>query len=313
MLRFERVPFNLHTTIESVIDLFVQSARKKGLELAFLVEEQVPVSVAGDPFRLRQVLTNLLSNAIKFTNSGEVVLRCSKLPDSEGEINVRFEVADTGIGLSPEDLERLFNPFVQADASTTRHFGGTGLGLAISRQLVTGMGGKMGVESTPGVGSKFWFTAIFATRRHTCARTPAMGDLHNVRVLIVDDNATNRKILHYQVSAWGMRDSEASSGPAALALLLKGAALGDPYAVVILDAQMPELTGHQVVERIRGDPSIAAAKVVLLTSVEPAGLPADLRKQVDAFMSKPVKQSQLFETVCHVMGIGTKRSRSGAY
>ena len=306
MLRFERNPFNLHATIESVIDSFVQSARKKGLELAFLVEELVPVSVTGDPFRLRQVLTNLLSNAIKFTNSGEVVLRCSMLSKREGEINLRFEVADTGIGISTEDLGSLFHPFVQADASTTRHFGGTGLGLAISRQIVTGMSGKIGVESAPAVGSKFWFTAIFGMGDTAAPGRLPMDGLHNVRILIVDDNATNRKILHYQVSAWGMRDSEASSVPAALALLLKGTALGDPYAVVILDAQMPELTGYQVVERIRGDPSIAPAKVILLTSVETVGLPADLIKQVDAFMSKPVKQSQLFEAVSHVIGIGTK-------
>jgi two-component system, sensor histidine kinase and response regulator len=305
MLRFERVPFNLHTTIERVIDLFVQSARKKGLELAFLIEEQVPVSVAGDPFRLRQVLTNLLSNAIKFTNSGEVVLRCSKVSDSDVTITARFEVADTGIGLSPEDQELLFSPFVQADASMTRRFGGTGLGLAISRQLVTGMGGRMGIESTPGAGSKFWFTALFATADALAPGRLSMGDLRNIRVLLVDDNATNRKILHYQVSAWGIRDSVASSGPAALALLREGATGGDPYAVMILDAHMPELNGHQVVELIRADPSVSPVKIVLLTSVEPGGLPADLSNRIDAFISKPVKQSHLFETLCHVVGIGT--------
>ena len=168
MVRFEHVQFNLRTTIERVIDLFVQSARKKGLELAFLIEDEVPVTVTGDPFRLRQVLTNLLSNAIKFTNSGEVVLRCSKLPESSGASVVRFEVADTGIGVSAEDQKLLFSPFVQADVSMTRRFGGTGLGLAISGQLVAGMGGKMEIESTPGVGSKFLFTVLF-----TAAETPA--------------------------------------------------------------------------------------------------------------------------------------------
>jgi two-component system sensor histidine kinase/response regulator len=305
MLRFERVPFNLHVAIERVIDLFVQPARKKGLELAFLIEEQVPVSVAGDPFRLRQVLTNLLSNAIKFTNSGEVVLRCSKLLDSDDAITVRFEVADTGIGLSLEDQELLFRPFVQADASMTRRFGGTGLGLAISRQLVTGMGGKMAVESTAGGGSKFWFTALFATADTLQPGGLSMGDLRNMRVLLVDDNATNRKILHYQVSAWGMRDSVAPSVPAALALLREGAAGGDPYVVMILDAHMPELDGNQVIELIRADPSISAIKVVLLTSVEREGPPANLSNRADAFISKPVKQSHLFETICQVVGIGT--------
>jgi two-component system, sensor histidine kinase and response regulator len=309
MLRFECVPFNLHTTIESVVDLFVQSARKKGLELAFLVEAQVPISVAGDPFRLRQVLTNLLSNAIKFTNSGDVVLRCSRLPDTDGAIMARFEVSDTGIGLSTEDQELLFSPFVQADASTTRRFGGTGLGLAISRQLVSGMGGKMGIESALGVGSKFWFTVKFETADTFGPGRLAIGDLRNVRILLVDDNATNRKILHYQVSVWGMRDSVASSGPAALTLLRKGVAIGDPYTIAILDADMPELNGLQVVELIRTDPSVAAVKVVLLTSAEPGGLGADLRSRVDAFISKPVKQAQLFETLCHVIGVETDPPR----
>jgi signal transduction histidine kinase/CheY-like chemotaxis protein/HPt (histidine-containing phosphotransfer) domain-containing protein len=305
MLQFECVPFNLQTTIERVIGLFVQSARKKDLELAFLIEDQVPVSVAGDPFRLRQVLTNLLSNAIKFTNSGEVVLRCSKVPENDVATAIRFEVSDTGIGLSPEDQALLFSPFVQADASTTRYFGGTGLGLAISRQLVTGMGGKMGVESTRGVGSKFWFTALFAASDTLAPGRLSAGDLRNTRVLLVDDNATNRKILHYQVSAWGMRDSVASSGPAALALLREAATRGDPYVIVILDAQMPEVNGGQVVEVIRTDPSVAAVKVVLLTSVEPGGLSVNLSNQVDAIISKPAKESQLFETLCHVIGIGT--------
>ena len=300
--RFDCVPFNLHTTIESVIDLFAESARKKDLELAFLVEEDLPVSVAGDPFRLRQVLANLLSNAIKFTNSGEVVLGCSKLPESNGSIMARFEVSDTGIGISPGDQELMFSPFVQADGSTTRRFGGAGLGLAISRQLVTGMGGKMGVESTPAVGTKFWFTVKFETAETFAPELPTKGDLRNVRVLLVDDNATNRKILHYQVSAWGMRDSVASSGPAALTLLRKGAASEDPYTVVILDAHMSEMNGPRVVELIRSDPAIASVKVVLLTSVEPGDLNENMRDHLDAFISKPVKQSKLFETLCRVIG-----------
>jgi signal transduction histidine kinase/CheY-like chemotaxis protein len=303
--RFECVPFNLHTTVERVIDLFAQSARKKNLELAFLVEEQLSVSVTGDPFRLRQVLANLLSNAIKFTDSGEVVLSCGKLLENNGAITARFEVSDTGMGISPEDQELLFSPFVQADASTTRRFGGAGLGLAISRQLVTGMGGKMGVESTLGVGTKFWFTVAFEAAQTSAPELPTKGSLRNIRVLLVDDNATNRKVLHYQVSAWGMRDSVASSGPAALTLLRKGAASGDPYTVAILDAHMPEMSGPQVVELIRSDPAIAGVKVVLLTSVEPGDLNEKMRNHLDAFISKPVKQAKLFETLCRVIGTDT--------
>jgi two-component system, sensor histidine kinase and response regulator len=305
MLRFERASFNLHTTLEGAIDLFVQSARKKGLELAFLIEEQVPVMVAGDASRLRQVLTNLLSNAIKFTHAGEVVLRASLISESEGTTLVRFEVSDTGIGLSEKDQSLLFTPFVQADASTTKRFGGTGLGLSISKQLVNGMGGEIGTTSTLGKGSIFWFTVKLGVGETLSAgNTPREGDLRNVRVLLVDDNATNRKILHYQVSAWGMRDSVASSGPAALNLLRKGTAFADPFSMMILDGHMPELNGLQVVELIRADPTLSALKIVLLTSIEPGNFGEALPGRVDAFLSKPVKQSQLFETLCRVAGVG---------
>ncbi|MEY2606765.1 MAG: hypothetical protein QOH31_4592 [Verrucomicrobiota bacterium] len=310
MLRFENSPFNLHRSVENVIDLFAQPARKKDLELALLIEEGVPVSVKGDPFRLRQVLTNLLSNAIKFTDQGEVVLRCRRVSEIEGAISVRFEVSDTGIGIAPEDQRLLFSPFMQADGSTTRRFGGTGLGLAICKELVTGMGGEIGMESTPSVGSKFWFAAKFAPTETLVPAPTAAGDLRNVRVLLVDDNATNRKILHYQVASWAMRDSTASSGPGALNALRRGAACGDPFAIVILDTHMPELSGIQVVEVIRADPVIASVKIVLLTSMEPGELSESVRGEVDAFITKPVKQSQLFETLCAVLGIKAEREET---
>ena len=310
MLRFESSPFNLHRSVENVIDLFAQPARKKDLELALLIEEGVPVSVEGDPFRLRQVLTNLLSNAIKFTDKGEVVLRCRRVSGIVGAVIVRFEVSDTGIGISPEDQRLLFSPFVQADGSTTRRFGGTGLGLAICKELVTGMGGEIGVESTPGIGSTFWFAAKFAPTETLVPAPTTVGDLRNVRVLLVDDNATNRKILHYQVASWGVRDSTAASGPGALNALRRGVAQADPFAIVILDTHMPELSGIQVVEVIRADPVIASVKIVLLTSMEPGELSESVRGEMDAFITKPVKQSQLFETLCAVLGIKAEREET---
>ncbi|MGA8477234.1 MAG: response regulator [Chthoniobacterales bacterium] len=307
MLRFENVPFNLHRTVENVIDLFAQSARKKDLELVLLIEEQVPVSVEGDPFRLQQVLTNLLSNAIKFTDQGEVVLHCRWLSDSGATTTVRFEVSDTGIGIAPEDQKFLFSPFVQADGSTTRRFGGTGLGLAICKELVTGMGGKIGMENTPDGGSTFWFIAKFARTETLEPAAPVAGDLRNVRVLLVDDNSTNRKVLHYQVASWGMRDSTVSTGPGSLDALRRAAAQEDAFAIVILDTHMPELSGIQVVELIRADPAIASVKIVLLTSMEPGELSESIRGEIDAFITKPVKQSQLFETLCAVLGIKADR------
>src|SRR6516225_1607392 len=308
MLRFENISFNLHTTVENVVDLFALQARKKELELAFLIEGEVPFSVTGDPIRLRQILTNLLSNSIKFTEKGEVVLRCRKLPDDDDGINVRFEISDTGIGISLDDQQLLFTPFAQADGSTTRRFGGTGLGLAISKELVTGMGGEIGVESSEGHGSTFWFTAKFGLAQESTAVLTAKGDLRNARVLLVDDNATNRKILHYQVTAWGMRDSMASSGPAALTALRRAVACQDPFAVVILDMHMPEMDGLRVVELIRIDSAISQVKLVLLTSAELPDAKEAMRQEIDAFVTKPVKQSRLFETLCTVLGVEAPES-----
>ena len=308
MVRFENIPFNLRTTIESVVDLFAQSAQKKGLELALLIEEGVASSVVGDPFRLRQVLGNLLSNAVKFTEKGDVVVRCSELRSLGHDVRVRFEVSDTGVGISREDQQRLFAPFIQADGSTTRRFSGTGLGLAISKQLVAGMGGEVGVESDTGKGSTFWFTAVFANAGEGAALAApetARKDLRNVRILLVDDNATNRKILHYQVSCWGMRDSVASSGPGALALLRTEAAKGDPFVVAILDMHMPEMDGQRIIREIRADPAIANVKLILLTSLDSVVVQESVQRDADGILTKPVKQSHLFETLRSVVGVTT--------
>jgi two-component system, sensor histidine kinase and response regulator len=187
MLRFDNVPFDLNGTIERCVDLFAHAAHKKGLELALLIEEDVPGWATGDPYRLRQVLSNLISNAVKFTERGEVVISCSKLQGEEG-VPLRFEITDTGIGIAPEDQERLFTPFTQADSSTARRFGGTGLGLAITKQLVLAMGGEIGCNSTLNQGSTFWFTvrldqATDAGNQLSADRPPVAGILTNVRVL----------------------------------------------------------------------------------------------------------------------------------
>jgi two-component system, sensor histidine kinase and response regulator len=312
MLRFENVPFDLHAMIESCVDMFAQQAQRKGLELALLIEEEVPISATGDPYRLRQVLTNLVSNAMKFTEHGEVVVRCLRLP-GEQEVAIRFEVTDTGIGVTPNDQALLFTPFTQADASTTRRFGGTGLGLAISKQLVTAMGGDIGVESTVNEGSTFWFTARLglAAASAAAAKPPIDADLTNVRVLIVDDNTTNRKILHYQVTSMGMRDRLASSGQEALNILHLESER-DPFAVAILDVRMPEMDGFKAIDSIRSNPALQNLKLIVLTSPDIEDQEKLAAWKIDAFLEKPVKQSQLFEALRAVAGIAPDPSKPAA-
>jgi two-component system, sensor histidine kinase and response regulator len=306
MLRFDNVSFDLHATIERCVDLFAHAAHRKGLELALLIQDDVPRWATGDPHRLRQVLTNLVNNAIKFTEHGEVVISCSKLPGEEG-VPLRFEITDTGIGIAPDDQERLFTPFTQADSSTARRFGGTGLGLAITKQLVLAMGGEIGCDSALNKGSTFWFTARLdqateTSTRPSADRPPVVGILTNVRVLIVDDNATNRKILHHQLMSMAMRDRLAASGQEALDILqLEHAA--DPFAVAILDVNMPGMNGFALIDAIRADSKFQNLKLIVLTSVDTDDNPNLASRTVDICLQKPVKQSQLFECLRAVAGI----------
>ena len=311
-LRFDNVPFDLHTTIEQCVDLFAHSAQRKGLELALLIEEEVPRKASGDPHRLRQVLTNLLGNAIKFTDRGEVVMRCRGLPD-EQDVLLRVEVTDTGIGIAPEDQERLFAPFTQVDSSSARRFGGTGLGLAITKQLVLAMGGDIGCDSAANKGSTFWFTvrlgrATEAAEQLSTNGPLVPGDLTNVRVLIVDDNATNRTILHHQVTSMGMRDRLAADGREALDIL-QTEYQSDPFAVVILDVDMPGMDGFAIVDTIRANSRFENLKLIVLTSVDTAENRYPGRLRIDACLQKPVKQSQLFECLRAVAGVSSDASR----
>ncbi|HEX3446161.1 MAG TPA: response regulator, partial [Chthoniobacterales bacterium] len=311
MLRFDNFPFDLHGTIERCVDLFARAAHRKGVELALLIEEDVPRRANGDPHRLRQVLTNLISNAIKFTERGEVIISCSKLPGEEG-VPLRFEITDTGIGIAPEDQERLFTPFTQADSSTARRFGGTGLGLAITKQLVLAMGGEIGCSSTLGQGSTFWFTARLdqATEpgnQPLAERVPVASVLTNVRALVVDDNATNRKILHHQLNSMGLRDRLAASGQEALDILGTEHD-ADPFAIAILDVNMPGMNGFALVDAIRADSKFQNLKLIVLTSVDTADNPNLASRGVEKCLQKPVKQSQLFECLRAVVGIVPQES-----
>jgi len=305
-LELEHLDFDLRCTVEETVDMLAHKAEEKGLELACLVQSDVPVLVRGDPGRLRQVLLNLLSNAIKFTERGEVVLRVE--PESEGQqtSRVRFSVLDTGIGIPPERMDRLFQSFSQLDASTTRRFGGTGLGLAISRQLVEMMGGTISIESRPGEGSTFTFSVELERQPAREALEPWVPEqLRGLRVLVVDDNATNRKLLSAQLGSWGCHPEAVSSGAEALERLHASAAAGRPFALAVVDFHMPELDGEQLAHAIRGQAAIPQLPMILLTSVTGLANAARLERSGFAgYLTKPVRQSQLFDCVLAVLGAG---------
>jgi two-component system, sensor histidine kinase and response regulator len=306
-LSLETINFELRREVEEVAALLAGHAHEKGLELVSFVEPGTPTAVRGDPFRLRQVLTNILGNAIKFTEEGEVTLRAELVEDAPDTVTVRFEVRDTGIGMSEEQRSRLFKPFTQADASTTRRYGGTGLGLAISKQLVLMMGGEIGVRSEPGVGSTFWFTARLEKRpeggRRTSVLRAGLGDL---RVLIVDDHETNRRILHKQISSWGMRDGMAENGAEALDLLRAAAESGEAYDLAVLDMQMPDMDGIQLARAISAEPAISSTRLVLLTSIGININETARMAGVEVVLNKPVRQSQLHDALATMLGTPTQ-------
>ncbi len=296
-LRFDIIDFDLHDAIDGPVEMLATPAQAKGLELAWFVDPDVPRSLRGDPGRLRQIVTNLVSNAIKFTDRGEIVVGVSKEGHTEDSVTVRFEVSDTGIGIPAEARRLLFQPFTQADGSVTRRYGGTGLGLAISKQLVELMGGDIGVTSVPGQGSTFWFTATLATQRAAAViQAPAVAgpSLDDVRVLIVDDNATNRRILMRQTTSWGMAAAQAESGARALVMLREAVTQGAPFRIALLDLVMPGMDGFQLAAAIKGDDGLASVGLVLMPAMGTRGHGEAARQAgIAAYLEKPVRQSQL--------------------
>jgi two-component system, sensor histidine kinase and response regulator len=308
-MRLETIDLDLRSTVEDVTVLLGGRAQDKGLELASLVEHDVPEALRGDPGRLRQILTNLLGNAIKFTDEGEVIVRVELVDEDKETATVRFEVSDTGIGISPEQQRRLFLAFTQADASTTRRYGGTGLGLAISKQLVTLMGGEMNVQSEPGGGSTFSFTVTLEKQPEYASRVRNVPvDLAGRRALVVDDNRANCTILEKQLSSWGIRTTAVEGGPEALEELRSG---GDPYDLAVLDMQMPNMDGMELARRIKADPALSPIRLVLLTSMGRRGEGEEASQSgIEAYLTKPVRQSDLYDALVTVMSgttLGEKR------
>ncbi len=303
LLRFEKIDFDLRASVEAAVELLAEQVQTKGLELASIVYQDVPTALRGDPGRLRQVLTNLIGNAVKFTDQGEIAVSVTKFSETAEEAVLRFEIRDTGIGISAEAQQGLFQAFMQADGSTTRKYGGTGLGLAISKQLVELMGGQIGIESTPGRGSTFWFTGRFEKQSEpakTASQTAT--SLSGARVLIVDDNVMNRSILNHQTSSWGMIASEAESGERALELLRAAVTRGEPYDIALLDLMMPEMDGFQLAEAIKAAPAIAAVALVLMPSFGEAGHGEKAQRAgIAAYLQKPVRQSKLYNCLRAVL------------
>ncbi|MEK9142496.1 MAG: PAS domain S-box protein, partial [Nitrospirota bacterium] len=312
-LDLEELDFDVHTTMDEAIGLLGDRAYSKGLELTCLVQAGMPTALRGDPGRLRQILMNLISNAIKFTEQGEVVVTVS-MEDEPGGVTaassdslyrtLRFEVSDTGIGITPEQQAKLFQPFTQADGSTTRKYGGTGLGLAICKQLVEMMGGRIGVDSTVGEGSVFWFTVrVPLQSEETQPIVTISVALRGRHVLIVDDHATNRRVLEQSLRGQGVMCESAEDGYQALECLRNAAGRQSLFDLAILDMQMPGMDGLELARRIKAEPVISATRLVLLTSVGQRGdAKAAQSAGIAAYLTKPIRQSLLYECLRLVLG-----------
>jgi two-component system, sensor histidine kinase len=304
-LSLDRVSFDLSETVGDAVEMFAELTVKKRIELMSHISPDIPAVVLGDQVRLRQILVNLIGNAVKFTERGEVVARVSLADKREDSLLLRFEVSDTGIGISPEMKDIIFTSFSQADGSAARRYGGTGLGLTISKQLTELMGGEIGVESEPGKGSTFWFTARVEAAHHDVSLIPSApyNKLSGLRVLVVDDNTTNRDLLHYQVKAQGMHNGCAADGYQALEMLRGATRRGKPYDIAIIDMHMPGMDGLQLARAIRADPFIEGIRLVMLTSIGLLMNAGQLREaSTSACLTKPVRRSALYKCILSVMG-----------
>ena len=301
-LEIETLDFDLRSLFENFAEMMALKAHEKGLEFMCAVTPDTPTFLQGDPGRLRQVLTNLCGNAVKFTHEGEISVQANLESETDKDAVIRFSIRDTGIGIPSDKQHALFQQFTQVDASTTRNYGGTGLGLAISKQLTELMGGEIGINSKEGEGAEFWFTSTFLKQADKKREVISPAQLSGERILIVDDNATNRQLLMTQLNAWDMRPDAVDGGAIALSYLSDGRNSGTPYSIAVIDMQMPGMDGAELGKRIKDDAALADTHLVMMTSAGQRGDCKRLEKiGFGAYLIKPVRQSDLFDALTLVL------------
>ena len=303
-LNLEQVEFSFQQLLDNVTTLIADKAADKGLELIIHIDPRIPERLVGDPLRLDQMLVNYANNAVKFTSSGEIAIQAQLQEDTDQDVLLRFTVRDTGIGLTPAQVAKLFESFQQADSTTTRQYGGTGLGLAITKQLASRMGGTVGVESTLGQGSTFWFTVRLVKSTNAAAPTRVLRtDLHGKRALVVDDNETARQVLADVLRSMGLAAEAVASGADALKALSHSEGGKPPYDLLLLDWQMPEMDGIALAKRIRVDHPAHPMPILMVTAYGRE----ELLKSAEGIgihdvLIKPVSPSTLFECVSQALG-----------
>jgi signal transduction histidine kinase/CheY-like chemotaxis protein len=303
-LDLESIDFDLRTTLEGISDMLALKTSEKGVEFICDIHNDIPSRLKGDPGRLRQILINLGGNAIKFVEKGEVSIHASLKNETDHEVTIKFKVIDTGIGIPRDRIDSLFDSFTQVDASTTRKYGGTGLGLAISKQLVELMGGEIGVESEEAKGSAFWFTAIF--EKQTLSKEDSfvvMEDIKGQNILVVDNNATLRRVFSEYLASWGCRFDKADNGEDALDKLITARQRNDRFSAAIIDKYLPGMDGETLGLKIKADPTLCDTALIITTSIGQRGDASRLKKAgFAAFLTKPVKKSQLYHCIRTVLG-----------
>ncbi len=303
-MELEEIDFDLRVALSETNEMMATRAGDKGLAFACVVDPDVPSLLRGDPGRVRQVLVNLMDNAIKFTDQGQVSVSARLLNENDEWAQLRFEVADTGMGIEKDKQDELFEAFTQADASTTRKYGGTGLGLTISKRLAEQMGGQMGVESEPTKGSTFWFTVAFAKQPpEPVADLDEVPQLLDVKILAVDESPTNRRLLSALLDSWGCRHDQAANARDAMAKLRAAVADGDPFRIALLDMHMPAADGEILAKQIKADPTLTSTLLVMMTSTAERGDAGRLEQAgFAALLTKPIKPFQLHDSLVMVLG-----------